>query len=43
MSYTPEEIADALDYAVLKPTATLEDINAGRTCIGASCCLELQP
>ena len=26
MSYTREQIADALDYAVLKPTATPRDI-----------------
>ncbi len=30
MIYTPQDIADALDLAVLKPTATLGDV--GRTC-----------
>lgn len=29
MSYTRQEIANALDFAVLKPTATLEDIQDG--------------
>ena len=29
MSYTPEQIADALDYAVLSPLATIEDIQFG--------------
>lgn len=29
--YTPTEIANALDYAVLKPTATIEDIRDGCT------------
>jgi len=29
MSYTPEQIADALDYAVLNPLATIEDIRHG--------------
>ena len=29
MSYTPDQIADALDYAVLSPRATVEDIQYG--------------